>query len=57
VYAEHPALCPELPGVPERDRSGDEPTAVVLVRWRDGRRSATHLADAHPHGRWLHWVS
>jgi hypothetical protein len=56
VYAEHPAMCPELPGVPERDRGGDEPTAVVLVRWRDGRRRATHLADAHPHGRWLHWV-
>jgi hypothetical protein len=57
VYAENPALCPELPGVPERERSADEPTAVVLVRWRDGRRTATHLADAHPHGRWLHWVS
>jgi hypothetical protein len=57
VYAENPALCPDLPGVPERERTGDEPTAVVVVRWRDGERTATHLADAHPHGRWLHWIS
>ena len=32
-----------------------QPTAVVVVRWRGGRRDSRHVADAHPHGRWLHW--
>lgn len=54
VYAESPALCPELPGAP-RPSEDPQPTAVVLVRWRGGRRSAEHLADAHPHGAWIHW--
>lgn len=56
VYAENPTLCPELPGVPVRPPSPTDPTALVLVRWRDGRRDAVHVADAHPHGRWLHWL-
>lgn len=55
VYAENPSLCPELPGAPSREPGPTEPTALVVVRWRDGRRVAHHLADAHPHGRWLHW--
>lgn len=54
VYAESPALCPELPGSPAVT-GPDQPTAVVIVRWRDGRRIATHVADAHPHGAWMHW--
>lgn len=56
IYAESPALCPELPGIPG-DHGGDQPTAVVLVQWRDGRRSARHLANAHPHGAWMHWLA
>ena len=56
VYAESPALCPELPGVPP-STSADQPTAVVVVRWRGGRRNADHVADAHPHGAWMHWVA
>jgi len=55
VYAESPPLCPELPGIPV-PITPDQPTAVVAVRWRDGRRTAEHLANAHPHGAWLHWV-
>lgn len=54
IYAENPALCPELPSAPIRP---DGPTALVLVRWRNGRRTAAHLADTHPHGRWLHWLA
>jgi hypothetical protein len=57
VYAENPVLCAELPGAPRRSPGGDEPTALVLVRWRHGERTAVHLADAHPHGRWMHWIS
>ena len=56
VYAESPALCPELPGTPQAS-STDQPTAVVVVRWRAGRRTAEHVADAHPHGAWMHWKS
>lgn len=55
VYAESPALCPDLPGMPV-GRGPDRPTAVVVVRWRDGQRSAQHVADAHPHGAWMHWI-
>ncbi len=31
-------------------------TSLVLVRWRDGRRTVRHLAQCHPHGYWLHWT-
>lgn len=55
VYAESPALCPELPGIPPATDS-DQPTAVVAVHWRGGRRRAEHLANAHPHGAWMHWL-
>jgi hypothetical protein len=55
LYAESPALCPDLPGMPPPRRGTKQPTAVVLVRWRGGHLDAHHLADAHPHGRWLHW--
>ena len=55
LFAESPPLCPELPGMPPARRGPKQPTAVVVVRWRGGRRDARHVGDAHPHGRWLHW--
>ena len=55
VYAESPALCPELPGIPP-PTDPDQPTALVAVRWRGGERSTQHLANAHPHGAWMHWL-
>ena len=55
VYAESPALCPELPGIPPTT-GPDQPTAVVIVRWRNRRRVASHVANAHPHGAWMHWI-
>ena len=51
VFAESPVLVPELPTVDARTST----TALVLVRWRKGRRTARHLAQCHPHGYWLHW--
>lgn len=55
LFLESPGLAHGLP-VPETiDRSFL--THLVLVRWRDGRRSVTHLAECHPHGYWLHWVA
>jgi len=51
VFAESPVLVPELP-VTDR---GQAQTALVLVRWRRGHRTVTHLGNAHPHGYWLHW--
>ena len=54
LYAESPAICPELPGMPRRGRGRSS-----RPRWSScagGRREAGHVADAHPHGRWLHWV-
>jgi len=53
AYVESPFLTPELPG--PRDEASLERTVLVLVRWRGGRRTVDHLADAHPHGYWLHW--
>ena len=52
VFAESPVLVPELP-VPDAREST---TALVLVRWRRGRRTVRHLAQCHPHGYWLHWT-
>jgi hypothetical protein len=54
VFAESPALCPGLPF--PTGPADQHVTALVLVRWRDGRRSASHLGIAHPHGYWLHWA-
>ncbi|MEP6299921.1 MAG: DUF2332 domain-containing protein, partial [Ilumatobacter sp.] len=53
VFAESPALTPELPHAP--DLIGEHTTALTLVRWRDGARRTEHLATCHPHGYWLHW--
>jgi hypothetical protein len=52
VFAESPMLVPELP-VPREQLST---TSLMLVRWRDGRRTVRHLAQCHPHGYWLHWM-
>lgn len=53
ISIESPALTPELPG--PRDPDTLHRTVIVLVRWRAGRRTVEHLADAHPHGAWLTW--
>ncbi len=54
VYAESPAQCPGLP-FPDAIL-GEHVTALMSVRWRQGRRSVDYLGRAHPHGYWLHWV-
>ncbi len=43
------------PRAPRRRPAVRPQTALVLVRWRGGRRTVDHLGDAHPHGYWLHW--
>jgi hypothetical protein len=53
VYAEAPALVPELPI--EADRRDPHLTVLSLARWRNGVRSVDHLATVHPHGFWIHW--
>ena len=53
VVAESPALTPELPHPP--GSTTEQTTALTVITWRDGRRSAEHLATCHPHGYWLHW--
>jgi len=53
IIAESPAETPELP-VPTND-NGKHLTALSLVTWRGGRRTARRLATTHPHGFWLHW--
>lgn len=55
IAAESPLSCPELPAMPQRAEGDRDPTAVVLTRWRNGERTSEHLADAHPHGRWIAW--
>jgi hypothetical protein len=53
VYAEAPALIPELPNEP--DPVDAHRTVLSVARWRDGRRTVDHLATCHPHGFWIHW--
>ena len=53
IYAEAPALIPELPNDP--DPTDSQRTVLSLVRWRHGDRTVDHLATCHPHGFWLHW--
>jgi hypothetical protein len=53
IYAEMPALVSGLPVPHDPERA--QRTVVTLVRWRDGARTVEHLADAHPHGFWIHW--
>lgn len=52
VFAESPVLVPELPVADDRQTL----TALVMVRWRDGRRTVQHLASCHPHGYWMRWA-
>ena len=51
IFLEMPLLVPELP---VRDPAQSD-SVLVLVRWRNGRRTVEHLGIAHPHGYWLHW--
>jgi hypothetical protein len=53
VYAEAPALIPEVPNEP--DPKDPHRTVLSMVRWRNGRRIVQHLATCHPHGFWIHW--
>lgn len=53
VYAESPSQVEGLPRPDDELRQA--PTVVSVVRWRDGEADVSHPADAHPHGRWLHW--
>ena len=53
VFAESPALTAELPH--SEELAGEHTTELVVVDWRDGRRTATPLANCHPHGYWMHW--
>jgi hypothetical protein len=53
VYAEAPALIPELPNDP--DPKDPQRTVLTMVRWRNGERTVEHLATVHPHGFWMHW--
>jgi len=53
LYAEAPALIPELPNGP--DPKDPHRTVLSMARWRGGRRTVQHLATCHPHGFWIHW--
>ena len=53
IYAEAPALIPELPNEP--DPKDAQRTVLSLARWRNGTRTVDHLATCHPHGFWIHW--
>ena len=53
VYAEAPALVPELPNSP--DPKDPHRTVLSMVRWRNGDRHVDHLATVHPHGFWMQW--
>lgn len=58
VFAEQPERVPGLPVPPRPDgRPDGAPTALVRVDWRDDARTATRLADLHPHGTWLEWLT
>jgi hypothetical protein len=53
VYAEDPAQTAGLPYPPD---ARHDTTVLMLVTWRSGTVRVRHLADCHPHGKWLHWV-
>lgn len=55
VYAEAPALIPELPNSP--DPKDPHRTVLSMARWRRGERVVEHLATVHPHGFWMQWRS
>jgi hypothetical protein len=53
VYAEAPALIPELPNEPHPIDA--HRTVLSMATWRNGERAVRHLATCHPHGFWMHW--
>ena len=53
IALEAPAQTPGLPWSVQDE--GSERTVLLHATWRDGRRDVGWLADAHPHGFWLHW--
>jgi hypothetical protein len=53
VYAEAPALIPELPTEP--DPVDPHRTVLSMATWRNGKRTIRHLATCHPHGFWMQW--
>lgn len=58
VFAEHPTAVPGMPVPPRPDgRPDGRATALVRLDWRDGARTATRLADVHPHGTWMEWLA
>lgn len=58
VFAEQPSMVAGLPVPPRPDGQPDAlATALVRVDWRNGVRSATRLADLHPHGTWMEWLA
>ena len=57
VYAERLEEVAGLPQALRTDRPEDDRfTALVWVRWLNGRRTTTRLGDLHPHGRTLDWA-
>lgn len=57
VFAEQPDKVPGLPMPGQADGSSAGPaTALVWLRWAEGRRSEQRLADMHPHGGWISWL-
>ncbi|MFT4867326.1 MAG: hypothetical protein ACI9CV_001977 [Ilumatobacter sp.] len=54
IFAESPALTPGLPWETELD--DPHLTVLSMATWRNGERTQRHLASAHPHGYWLHWM-
>lgn len=54
VFAESPALTPGLPWETEFD--DPHLTVLSMTTWYNGERTQRHLASAHPHGYWLHWM-
>jgi hypothetical protein len=54
VFAEAPALTPGLPW--DADFEDPDLTVLSMTTWRNGERTQRHLASAHPHGYWLHWM-
>lgn len=52
IALESPGLCR---GVPYPAAVADSfLTHLLMVRWRDGVRTAHHIAECHPHGYWMH---
>ncbi len=58
VLAERPAFVSGIDMAPRLDGVADGmATALVRFDWRAGNRTATRLADLHPHATWLEWLA